>query len=149
MVRFFFILIFGWITLIYISNFIKAYDTYNWKETKCKILKVKVVNNRSKYIDVLYEYKVKNKTYKSYHMMYLVKEFLFESLAEDFANENGIVKNNIVYGYYNPKNPKEAVLFQGISFNNISQFLLIVFLLIYSIRNKNDWESRWSWWGRW
>lgn len=132
----------------------KAQTTKNWVQTKGHIVSTSVVvhkngnaminqNNHRFYdgkedvrfrVDIIYSYRVDEKEYSSSrnHLLQNKKEGS-NSLRKAYSKEQWYQKNANVLVYYNPENPKEALLQRGLRFGQILLVSSPLVILLFGI----------------
>ena len=138
----------SFIGLLFFSHqHFQFHSTKTWNQTSAKIIESNlssskgggVTKNSPRYISydlkVIYDYRIKNKSYRSSNVYYPIKNFkpFGGTTSFEFAREMLLKyeKGATVNSYYNPKIHSQSVLINKAPRGNI--FIPIIFLLFFAL----------------
>ena len=100
-----------------------------WPKVSGKIIEISDFSSDSKY-RLKYEYTLNRNTYNNSRIIFSTSKTYIKLRAREFENKYAL--NQIVNVFYNPKNPKQAVLEPGRNDGAVLVILLLFGLLILS-----------------
>ena len=148
-------LIIGLVLVFFGGRFILlAEQTKNWQKTQATITQINLIESRSSSnsttskqttfeISILYQYKVRGQQYQSDKYSYgdgstIKSRLKNRSTAQQWLDDSGYQKDNEISIYYDPKDPKTAIVKAGASIWTFIPLIAgLFFTVIFSLILKN------------